>query len=86
MSVVGAVAASLLGVVVVGRLRSDDVTPVPPHTLAMLSEHGLDGDPVPVTGAVALATGAGWLWAADEKDDALVRIDPGVAARRADDL
>jgi YVTN family beta-propeller protein len=76
VAAVGVTALALLTGTVVKVSQSGDVSPVPPHTLAMLSEHGLDGEPIPVAGAVALATGAGWLWAADENDDALVRIDP----------
>lgn len=77
VSVVGALAASLLVWIVVKAARSDDVTPVPPNTLAMLSEHGLDGDPLPVgITPGALASGGGALWVADEGNDAVLRVDP----------
>ncbi len=77
VTVIGAVAASLLGVVVIRALRSDDITPVPPNTLAMLSDKGLDGDALPVgTTPGALASGAGALWVADEGNDAVLRVDP----------
>jgi YVTN family beta-propeller protein len=79
-------AVASIGVTVVGLLvwtvlkvaRADDVTPVPANVVAALSEHGLDGEAVPVSGAqVALATGAdGSLWAVDEGANALLRIDP----------
>ncbi|MFZ1287935.1 MAG: ABC transporter substrate-binding protein, partial [Candidatus Phosphoribacter sp.] len=62
---------------VVGAVNADRVVPVPPNAVAMLSAHGLDGDAVPVSGApVALAYGAGSVWALDATRNLVLRIDP----------
>src|SRR6476620_4236547 len=77
VGLVSVLAASLLAWTVVRAASWDDVTPVPPNALAVLSEHGLDGDAITVTGTyVAMAAGAGALWAVDEAGNAVVRIDP----------
>jgi len=56
---------------------ADDVVPVPPNAVAMLSRNGLDGDPVRLPeSAVALLEGAGSLWALDGTRNTLLRIDP----------
>jgi YVTN family beta-propeller protein len=78
---VAAVVLTVLGLLtwtVVKVAGSDDVTPVPPNTVAALTERGLDGEAIPVrSGGVALAGSAdGTLWAVDESENALVRIDP----------
>jgi YVTN family beta-propeller protein len=70
------VAAGLLGYGAIRLSHADDVVSVPPNTVAMLSVHGRDGDAIPVSGAdVALASGAGSLWAVDEIDNAVRRLD-----------
>jgi peptide/nickel transport system substrate-binding protein len=77
VAAIGAVAAGLLSWTVVRATRSDEVTPVPPNALAMLSDRGLGGDPVPMANTPgAMASGAGSLWVADEANDAVVRVDP----------
>ena len=74
---VAAIAAGLLSWTVVRASRADDVTPVPPNSLAMVTERGLEGDAVPLgTADVALASTTGTVWAVDSAGNALVRVDP----------
>ncbi|MGV1009456.1 MAG: BTAD domain-containing putative transcriptional regulator [Dermatophilaceae bacterium] len=70
------VCAGLLvgGLVIVTRRTA--AGPVPPNTVAMLSNDGIEGETVPVgSGAVAMASGAGAVWVAEENGDELERID-----------
>ncbi|MGV1008578.1 MAG: ABC transporter substrate-binding protein [Dermatophilaceae bacterium] len=74
-AVVVVAAGLLVGTVVTGARAG--VTPVPPNSAALITDHGLAGQATDLRFTpVALATGAGAVWAADESDDALVKIDP----------